>query len=775
MSIIDSAMGQLPYIKQFFSDPEMQNVNRKFDLFSDASITKEKQIQRLSVVNKYDHEMEIATNGGMMPLIYSQLMYGATSNDKKRRLDDFRSMSQYPEVESALREICDEFFVKDEQGEMLKCALRGDFNDDVKALIEKEFQKHCKIFKFDDRGWRYIYDFITEGELFFENVVSIEKPELGIIGLTRIQSERIDPLYYDMDNELIDSFILRPKQASQYPYQWGKGMMGNHNSQNQQQLIFLNDKQVSYVSSDIWEPQNKKYKIPHLATAHRPYRHLSLIEDATIIYMLVRAPERLVFNIDTGNLPPAKQEQYMQRLMARFWTKKTIGNNGQVENTYDPQGMLENYYFAQPRDGKGSTVSSIGGGKQSPDNLEILNFFVQKLYRSLHIPVSRLNTDSVFSTGENITIEELRFARFIISIQKLWASAVKNSFIVHMKLKGRKLLEVAKKLQITQLNLGDKQNPNMMAVNQIYKEEFTTKCWDYYDLLTDQIDENINLRETYIAEQRLKLIEELDEAQMHMNVLFEQIAKDDAEVVTEETENLKLELDVLQKKEKMLSEQLADITQMEIETKSVKEDSQSWWDQYDLTEESIDVEFVKPTQFHALREQQMFQLKYDNFNNMSQNDMIDNIFAQKVYLGYKDNQILANIEFLRRGAALRWELAQIEQNGPDFREKALKEMEGTMGGEEDFSGLPGMDGGGGGLPSGGDGGAPAFGDAPEGAEGGEAGGEGEAPADDGGKPPTAPTGESTQNSKRVILENVAKYDPRLLDQAIRASLKLMEE
>ena len=70
MSIIDSAMGQLPYIKQFFSDPEMQNVNRKFELFSDASITKEKQIQRLSVVNKYDHEMELATNGGMLPLVY---------------------------------------------------------------------------------------------------------------------------------------------------------------------------------------------------------------------------------------------------------------------------------------------------------------------------------------------------------------------------------------------------------------------------------------------------------------------------------------------------------------------------------------------------------------------------------------------------------------------------------------------------------------------------------------------------------------------------------
>jgi hypothetical protein len=463
--------------------------------------------------------------------------------------------------------------------------------------------------------------------------------------------------------------------------------------------------------------------------------------------------------------------------MARFWTKKTIGNNGQVENTYDPQGMLENYYFPKPRDGQGSSVESVGGGKQSPDNLEILNFFVQKLYRSLHIPVSRLNSDSVFSTGENITIEELRFALFNISIQNLWAIAVRNSFIVHLKLKGRKILETAKKLQITQLNIGDKQNPNLMAVNQIYKEEFNNKCWDYYDLLAEHIDETIALREQYAEEQRLKLVQELDEANTHITVLTEQLLKDDntPELITEETENIKLELDILYKRTQTLSEQLADITQLEIETNSIKESNQSWWDQYDLTEDAIDVEFVKPTQFHALREQQMFQIKYDNFNNMSQNDMIDNIFAQKVYLGYKDPQILANIEFLRRGAALRWELAQIEQNGPDFREKALKEMEGTMGGEEDFSGLPGMDGGGGGsLPSG-DGGAPAFGDAPEGAGGGEGGEGGDAPSGGGETPPTAPTGESVKHSKKVILEQRAKYDPREFDKAMLACLKLMEE
>jgi len=683
-------------------------------------------------------------------------------------------MSQYPEVESALREICDEFFVRDDQGETIKCAIRGDYNDDVKNLIEKEFQKFIKVFKFDEKGWKYIWDFIVEGEIFFENNVSIEKPHLGIIGITRVQSERIDPLYYDIDNDLVDSYILRSRQQSEYPYQFGKASFAAK-AQNQQQLIFLNDKQITYVCH-MWEPNKKKYKISHLSTAQGPYRHLSLIEDATIIYMLVRAPERLVFNIDTGNLPPSKAEQYIQRLMARFWTKKTIGNNGRIENTYDPQSMLENYYFAQPRDGKGSTVTSIAGGKQSPDNLEILNYFVQKLYKALHIPLARLNSETVAPSSETTTIEELRFAKFIITIQVLWAAALRNAFIVHLKLRGKKTLEIAKKLNITQIKVPDIKKNSFTPVNvdTVFGDSFNNKCWDYYDLLSEEIDKQLEIREKYINQKLPVLLEELEEAETNISV-FESTLADNSNVITEETENLKLELENLNRKVETVQEALAEISQMEVDTKTMKEDSHSWWEQYELTEECIDVRINEPTQFFALREQQIFQIKYENFNNMSQNDMIDNIFAQKVYLGYKDNQILANIELLRKGAALRWELAQIEQNGPDFREKALKEMQGTMeGGGEDMGGLPGMGGGGGGGLPGGDTNLPAFGNKPAGAEGAPA--EGGAPAAGGGEPPAPPatTGESLNVfSKQTKLRQLIDHDPKVLNESIIKALELV--
>jgi hypothetical protein len=769
---IDKTLSILPYVRQLFSDSEVQKINNKYEIFSDATVAKERSIQRLSITNQYDKQMEFSAQGGRIPnMYYQQLMYSQSSDDKKRRIIDYRVMAQYPEVESAIREICDEMFVKDDQSEIIKCRLNGEYNDETSSLIEKEFQKFAGIFKFDEKGWHYAKDFIVEGELHFENIVSSKKPNLGIIGVTRIDNSRIDPLYYDLDNELIDCFLLRAKIPDQYPFQWGRTVNQAGQVKNNQQLLFLNDKQITYVANSEWESQGKKYKIPHLANAHGPYRQLSLIEDATVIYMLVRAPERLVFNIDTGTMQAAKAEQYIRRLMTQFWQKKTIGNDGRIENTYDPVSMLENYYFAKPRDGSGSTVASVGGGNASPDNLEILNFFVQKLYKSLHVPLARLNSETAFSDGESITREELRFAKFIISIQKLIASAIKKAFIVHLKLRGRKLLENAKKLGVTEIP----NNPNKnreeeivdgssfgknTKVSDVFKDNFNFKCWDYYDVIVEEIDKRVNdLTDEYLKKKD-SLIDRL-------YTINERLEEHKLEVLTEDAEPYEQESLTLLAEAEAIGNQIDEYDNKLAEIKEVKDDNTSWWDQYDLKEEDIDVKFNEPSQFFALREQQIFQLKYDNFNNMSQNDLISNTFAQKIYLGYKDPQILANQEFLRRDAALRWELAQIEQSGPDFREKAAEEMKSAMeeGGQFENltggagAGFSGGGGGGGSLPAG-DTDLPSFGAPTEGGgEGGAGGTEGggeslpaaggkpaSAPgggeSEGGGKPPSAPTGES---------------------------------
>ena len=147
------------------------------------------------------------------------------------------------------------------------------------------------------------------------------------------------------------------------------------------------------------------------------------------------------------------------------------------------------------------------------------------------------------------------------------------------------------------------------------------------------------------------------------------------------------------------------------------------WEEYGLKEEQIQVEFNPPTSFHALREQQIFEVKSGNFSNMSGNELISNTFCQKKYLGWTDDDVLKNRGFLKKDKEFQWELGQIEAQGPNWRDA----MEGQ--------GDPGMDAGMGDMGMGGDsampagdlgGAAPDFGPAPD------------VGADDTAAPPPAP-------------------------------------
>jgi len=739
MNTVDRTIASLPYIKSLFGDNNIQKLNTRYEIFDGPSISKDKQVQRLSVTNQYDNQMEHATNGGRIPnLYYHQLMSNISSENKKRRIIDFRGMAQYPKVENAIREICNEMFERDDKGEIFKCRVRGEYNDEVRGLIEKEFQMFLNVYKFEEKGWQYIRDWITEGELFFENIVSAKQVDLGIIGTTRIAAERIDPLYYDLDNELIDCFILRAKEHDDYPYQWGKfTAQSSISSGRQNQPIFLNDKQISYIFNDQWETTGKKFRIPILSHAQGPYKQLSLIEDATVMYMLVRAPERLVFNVDTGNLPAAQAERYMKRLMSSFWSKKTVGQDGRIENVYDPQGMLENYWFPKSRDGAGSTVQSIGGGKQSADNLDTLNYFVQCLYTALHVPLGRLNSETAFSDGETITREELRFAEFIITVQKLWASAIKRSFIVHLKLRGKHVVNLAKKHGVDTIKVPTKDKDNnrtkeSIKVASVYNDNFNNKAWEYYDILNEAVNNKMAEARKELVTKRMILVERLDFIESELIALNEQI-------LLESDNSL---IDVIQlKRDAMVLESSEGPKTLEFidgKLKEIDDEGESWWVQYDLQEEDLDVKMNEPTQFFQIREQQIFQQKLDNYSTIAAQDFISATFAQKMWFGMSDEEIINNRSLMQKDAAFRWELAQIEANGPDFREKALQEMRDTMDGVG--MGLDSM-GGGGGLPSGGgdDTSLPDFGSPPAGDADAAAGG-GDAVAGDGGKnsPPPPP-------------------------------------
>jgi len=137
-------------------------------------------------------------------------------------------------------------------------------------------------------------------------------------------------------------------------------------------------------------------------------------------------------------MAPPKAEAYLRKLMQNYWSRKTYDSNQSMSvQAFNPQSMLDSFWFAKRQGSEGTDVRVLEGGKNLGE-LEDLKYFQQKLYRALKVPIERLNPEAQADSGGGATIlrEELKFARFIIRLQEQFAKGLKEGFTTHLKLKG---------------------------------------------------------------------------------------------------------------------------------------------------------------------------------------------------------------------------------------------------------------------------------------------------------------------------------------------------
>jgi len=577
---------KLPYQSVGIED-QINKLNPKYEEFFNKGTKRDEALARQSISSSLTFTDDLYANV-VQNKDYHNFMYANLQPDKGRRLMDYRVMAAFAEVADALDEICDEFINKDDNGDIIKLSFKTRaLSEEQKEKLRKEFQKYIGFFDLENKGWSYLRQMLVDAELYWEHIIHKKYPEEGILGVVAISSDIIDPIFENVQNQIVRGYLLRKNiYDSKNPGKVAKI-----------ELVPMDVNQVTYVNSDIWN-ESKTVRLPFIENARRAYRQLSLIEDSIVIYRLVRAPERLVFNVDVGNMAPPKAEAYLRKLMQNYWSKRTYdADQGASVQKFNPQSMLDSFWFAKRAGSEGTSVTQLPGG-QNLGELTDLMYFVQKLYKSLKVPVTRLNVEDVFKDGADILREELKFARFIIRQQRVFAGGLKNGFVTHLKLK-------------------------------------------------------------------------------------------------------------------------------------------KIWEEFKLKETDIDLTFNVPTNFYELRESQKFQLKAENFNAITQSDLVSKTYAQKKYLGWSDTDMMANREFLRKDRELLWELDQITNNGPNWREVGATQPGQAGQGEAPASG-------GGGFGGGADRTPPEFGPGPATAGGAEAGAAGAAPGAaaptaGGGAPAAAPT------------------------------------
>jgi len=194
---------------------------------------------------------------------------------------------------------------------------------------------------------------------------------------------------------------------------------------------------ISFCPSGIID-QNKNLVLSYLHKAIKPVNQLRMIEDASVIYRIARAPERRIFKIDVGNLPKAKAEQYLRDVMARYRNKLVYdANTGEIRDDRNYMSMLEDFWLPSREGGRGTQIDTLPGG-QNLGEINDIEYFRSKLYRSLNVPVSRLESSSGFNLGRSteITRDELKFTKFVQRLRKKFTELFNDILKTQLVLKG---------------------------------------------------------------------------------------------------------------------------------------------------------------------------------------------------------------------------------------------------------------------------------------------------------------------------------------------------
>jgi len=331
-SLMNYVNNRLPY-QSYTAIDTISKLNPKFKSFQGTGSKRDDALIRQSISSSNDYSNLDPSGIIGLDNNFTQYMYANIQHDKIARLRDYRVMAAFSEVADALDEICDEAINKDSNGCIAKLSfMETDISDEDKEVVQKEFNKYINYFDLAHRGWEIFRSLMVDGEIYFEHILHKDYKSEGILGVVSIPTEFIDPIFSNVQNMLTKGYLLRKPIFDKT----------NPSKVLDYELIPMDVNQVTYINSGIWN-ENKTIRLPFIENARRAYRQLSLLEDAIVIYRLARAPSRLVFNVDVGNMPPPKAEAYLKKLMQQYWSSKTFdsqqGSNGTVKK-YNPQSVL---------------------------------------------------------------------------------------------------------------------------------------------------------------------------------------------------------------------------------------------------------------------------------------------------------------------------------------------------------------------------------------------------------------------------------------------------
>ena len=434
------------------------------------------QEQVRSFVPPNDDDNAVSVVGGGVYGTYVDLE-GTVKNDSEL-IRKYREMSLQAECDTAIDDIVNEAIVYQPDEYPVQIVLdKLEQPESIKKKIRDEFGHVLKLLDFGNMGYDIFRRWYVDGRLYYHLIIDDKQPRNGLTEVRYIDPRKIRKVREVPKTRSVPGQTELYKKPIEYYVYSDRGFAKDAN-----QGLKIAPDSICYVHSGITDKDGKVI-ISHLHKAIRPLNQLRMLEDATVIYRISRAPERRIFYIDVGNLPKIKAEQYLREIMQKYKNKLVYdATTGEIRDDRRFQTMLEDFWLPRREGGRGTEITTLQGG-QNLGEIEDVLYFQKKLYKSLGVPVSRLESDTGFSLGRasEITRDELKFAKFIARLRNRFTHLFDRMLETQLVLKG-----ICTKAEWQQI-----------------KEEI------YFDFITDA--HFSELKDAEILKERLTLLSDIDQ------------------------------------------------------------------------------------------------------------------------------------------------------------------------------------------------------------------------------------------------------------------------
>ena len=371
---------------------------------------KEKELGAVTPPATDDGTYDIS-GGGFYSTILDTDGRSRTEDDLIRR---YRDIAIQPECDSAIEDIVSEAIASDERDMCVSVVLDNlQVSATIKKRIKEEFERILQLLDFNNKAHDIFRRWYVDGRIFYHKVIDSQNPRKGIQQLRYIDPRKIKKVREVQTGRKGQVDVVKKFKEFYIYNQHG------HQVNNTSTGVKLTFDSIAYCPSGLID-MHKGTVLSYLNKAIKPVNQLRMIEDSVVIYRISRAPERRIFYIDVGNLPKIKAEQYLKDVMNRYRNKLVYdASTGEIRDDRNHMSMLEDFWLPRREGGRGTEITTLPGGANLGE-IDDITYFQRKLYRSLNVPISRLEAEQNFSLGRSteITRDELKFTKFVGKLRK---------------------------------------------------------------------------------------------------------------------------------------------------------------------------------------------------------------------------------------------------------------------------------------------------------------------------------------------------------------------